>query len=191
MSCSVKGGIRYVRADLHSWRQLCGFHYRTGRLGCVDAVFAAEFLGLGPRPGKGHPWRGLIRPPRTVGVLVVSHPVPNVAVRNVATGGRYTGLRGRRMVLDLLNQELRTISRVVVHPQFRGMSLSCELVSYALPRIGTVYVEALSVMGRVNPFFERAGMIRYWPADGGNGPVYYLWRRPDGGASRHALGSES
>ena len=63
--------------------------------------------------------------------------------------------------LTLLNREVRTISRVVVPPQFRGLGLAHRLVSHALPRVGTAYVEAIAVMGEINPFFERAGMVRY------------------------------
>src|SRR5437762_3018481 len=58
-------------------------------------------------------------------------------------------------------EEVGTIARVVVVPRFRGIGLGVALVRQALARAETRYVEALAVMGRVQPFFEKAGMRRY------------------------------
>jgi len=59
------------------------------------------------------------------------------------------------------NAHLRTISRVVIDPNWRGLGLSVRLVRETLPRAGVPYVEALAAMAQVHPFFERAGMTRY------------------------------
>jgi GNAT superfamily N-acetyltransferase len=56
---------------------------------------------------------------------------------------------------------VRTIARVVVVPRFRGIGLGVQLVRHALAHAQTRYVEALAVMGRVQPFFEKAGMQRF------------------------------
>ena len=98
---------------------------------------------------------------RPVGVIVYSMPLPKVALRNRATNNRYLGLGDHRRGLQLLNREMRWISRVVIHPQYRGIGLAHYLVEQTLERVGTIMVEALAAMGRVNPFFERAGMKRY------------------------------
>jgi len=95
-------------------------------------------------------------------VLLVSLPSPTCRMRTYATRGRYEGLE-RRAGLRLLNEEVRTISRVIVHPQWRGLGLAVRLVRHALTHAETVYTEALAAMGRVHPFFERAGMQRYDP----------------------------
>jgi len=60
---------------------------------------------------------------------------------------------------------MRCISRVVVHPQWRGLGLAVRLVRRGLATMTTPYTEALAAMGRVHPFFERAGMTAYrrWP----------------------------
>jgi hypothetical protein len=52
------------------------------------------------------------------------------------------------------------MSRVVVHPKFRGIGLGEKLVAETLSICGTRCVEAVAVMARYNPFFERAGMQR-------------------------------
>lgn len=94
------------------------------------------------------------------GVLVEVRPVLNCALRGVALGGRYDG--GEKDLLAvLLNEEVRTIARVVVLPRFRGIGLGVALVRHALAHAQTRYVEALAVMGRVQPFFEKAGMRRF------------------------------
>jgi GNAT superfamily N-acetyltransferase len=61
----------------------------------------------------------------------------------------------------LLNAEVRCISRVVVDPRWRGLGLAVRLVKAALAEPTTPITEALAAMGRVNPFFERAGMTAY------------------------------
>ncbi len=60
-----------------------------------------------------------------------------------------------------LNREMRTIARVVVHPIFRSVGLAVQLVRHLLDRAETPYVEALAAMGRVHPFFSRAGMTAF------------------------------
>lgn len=93
-------------------------------------------------------------------VLVVGWPRPACALRDVATGGRYVGLDpGARATL--INREVRAIHRVIVEPRFRGIGLAVRLVCFALAHAETAYMEAIAAMGRVNPFFERAGMTRY------------------------------
>jgi hypothetical protein len=57
-----------------------------------------------------------------------------------------------------LQREISAISRVVVHPKYRSIGLGAKLVSDTLARAGTPCVEAVAVMARYNPFFERAGM---------------------------------
>ena len=111
-----------------------------------------ELRPRAPRPGR----------PTLVGVLVVSRAALSVGARDRATGGRYrTAGTGRLATAHLVNRELRVISRVVIAPNWRGLGLASRLVADALPQIGTPYVEAMAAMGRVHPFFERAGMTAY------------------------------
>jgi hypothetical protein len=98
---------------------------------------------------------------RVVGVLVESLPALGCVLRNVATGGRYAGWSDRRASARLLNAEVRCISRVVVHPQWRGLGLAVRLVGRALATMTTPYTEALAAMGRVHPLFRLAGMREY------------------------------
>jgi len=96
-----------------------------------------------------------------VGVLVETLPLLGCALRQQAWGDRYTlGLtRGQRA--QLLNEEIRCISRVVIDPRWRGLGLAVRLVRHALHTATTPITEARAAMGRVNPFFEKAGMTAY------------------------------
>lgn len=96
-----------------------------------------------------------------VAVLVESLPALSCRLRAAALPGRYAGWSDRGAAARLLNAEVRCISRVVVHPQWRGLGLAVDLVRRALATMTTPYTEALAAMGRVHPFFERAGMRAY------------------------------
>lgn len=106
--------------------------------------------------------RFLARPviPSPVAVLVESLPALSCRLRDEALGGRYGHLRPKPRSA-LLNEELRCISRVIVDPRYRGLGLAVRLVRHALATATTRYTEALAVMGRVSPFFSRAGMMAY------------------------------
>ena len=81
----------------------------------------------------------------------------NRATRRRYVPGKYAGAAYRR-----LNREVKTIARVVVDPQFRGIGLAVRLVAETIGEVNALYVESLAAMGKVNPFFEKAGMTR-WP----------------------------
>lgn len=138
------------------YRRLSAFHYRGRNPGAVTKVFrlvhhAPTVVG-----------RFLHRSDETtvVGVLVRSLPHLACALRDYATGGRYRGI-GAKASAHLVNREFRTISRVVIDPQWRGLGLSVRLVRHALANPETMFTESLAAMGRVHPFYEKAGMMRY------------------------------
>ena len=110
---------------------------------------------------------------RLAAVAVLSYPTVNSAARDRAL--RMTAWSPARK-LARANRDVRTISRVVVHPQFRGVGLASRLVRFVCEQCPTRWVEAYAVMGRVHPFFEKGGMKCHDPPTG-DGPVYYLFDR--------------
>ncbi len=98
--------------------------------------------------------------PALAALLVISPPLINVRGRNIATAGRYCG-PDRAASMDLLNDEIECISRVIVHPVYRGCGLAVRLVRHALAKALKPFVEALAAMGKINPFFILAGMQAY------------------------------
>ncbi len=157
-ACSLQRYMVIERAGMEAWRTLAQFHYRHDRCGAVDRIFA---LRMNPEAVNQSWYRLRVDPQRPVGVIVYAMPLPNVSLRNRATKNRYVGLASREMSLRLLNREIRCISRIVIHPQYRGIGLAQYLVRETLGLAGTPLVEAMASMGRVNPFFTKAGMTRY------------------------------
>ncbi len=145
--CSVIKKLQIVRGCLDDYKKLAQFHYRDSRIGPFAAIFAI-------RPSKA---LGAQLGTNTVGVIVYTMPSVGVELRNIATGNLFTGLdKGTR--LALINKNIRCISRVVIEPRFRGLGLASRLVRETMPKMGVPLVEAMAVMGLVNPFFEKAGM---------------------------------
>jgi N-acetylglutamate synthase-like GNAT family acetyltransferase len=155
-ACSVWREVAIEPGTFADYAAMKAFHYRGGRPGAVKRVFVAWYRGSG---AGMHAGRGEARGMRA-GVIVESLPALGCALRNVALCERYLG-GDRGLVAARLNREMRTISRVVVHPVFRGVGLAVELVRHLLAHAETPCVEALAAMGRVHPFFVRAGMRAY------------------------------
>jgi len=142
--------------SLRDYHALRAFHYKGFNPGAVMTVYrlrheAPTVVG-----------RYLQRRDEScvVGVLLRSLPHLGCQLRDQATNLRYRGF-GSKGAAAMLNRELRTISRVVIDPRWRGLGLAVRLVRHALDHPETVFTEALAAMGRVHPFFERAGMTRY------------------------------
>ncbi len=148
--CSVTDKLKIVAGDTDDYERLAHYHYRDSRLGPFAAIFA-----LKPRN------RSVGRlGTDTAGVIVYKMPSPALELRNAATGNMFSGF-DRATGLALVNKTIRCISRVVIEPRFRGLGLASTLVRETMPRMNVPIIEALAVMGLVNPFFEKAGMKAY------------------------------
>jgi len=140
--CTLLADVKFGDATPDDWRRLAPLHYRSHAIGGLDRLFALRFRG------------------DLVGIIATSYPAANLAARNRALAPLVARLPARGRV-RFWNAHLRTISRVVVDPNWRGLGLAVRLVRETLPRAGVPYVETLAAMARVHPFFERAGMTRY------------------------------
>ena len=148
--------LQIERGDNSDYHQLASFHYRAGRPGDMSTVYRMVHRA----PTVVGRFVGRSDETMIVGVLIRSRPSLCCQLRDRATNDRYRGI-GALAAAAMLNREFRTISRVVIHPQWRGLGLAVRMVRHALRDPETAYTEALAAMGRVHPFFERAGMIRY------------------------------
>jgi len=97
---------------------------------------------------------------KTVGVITYTMPSPSLELRNVATNNFFAGF-DKSTQLALINKNIRCISRVIIEPRFRGLGLASRLVRQTMPEMNVPVIEAMAVMGLVNPFFEKAGMKAY------------------------------
>ena len=148
--CSVVDGLEIVGGVGADYMRLCGWHYRESGLGPYCSIYVIRDNGSKLRIGGG-----------VVGVIVYKMPTPNVELRNVAVGGLFSGYGDRRLKLQMVNRNVRCISRVIIEPRYRGLGLGSWLVRETLALAGVAVVESLAVMGAVNPFFERAGMVKH------------------------------
>jgi GNAT superfamily N-acetyltransferase len=139
------------------YESLSEHHYRARRPATVTRVLRA----VQTRDTAAARFSGSAATKRTIGVLVESLPALQCVLRDKALARRHGAIADIRQRARLLNSEVRCISRVVVHPQFRGVGVAVALVRAALESATTTYTEALAAMGHVNPFFERAGMTAY------------------------------
>jgi hypothetical protein len=145
--CSVIEKLQIVRGCLDDYKKLAHFHYRDSRPGPFAAIFAIKPVkALGTRSSIG-----------TVGVIVYTMPSAGAELRNIATGNAFAGFDNRTR-LALINKNIRCISRVIIEPRFRGLGLASRLVRETMPKMDVPIIEAMAVMGLVNPFFEKAGM---------------------------------
>jgi GNAT superfamily N-acetyltransferase len=160
--CSLLRGIRIERGTRDDWLALAPLHYRSHHAGAVTDVFRMTYE-TAPCSSRAAPGKGDGPTDRMLlGVIVYSRSPLSLAARDRATGGRYrTGGGARMSTAELINRELRIISRVVVAPNWRGLGLASRLVAETLPQAGTPYVEALAAMGEMHPLFVRAGMTAY------------------------------
>jgi ABC-type transport system involved in cytochrome c biogenesis ATPase subunit/GNAT superfamily N-acetyltransferase len=132
--CSVTHGLRIEEGIMEDYKQLAEFHYRNPD----TQPLPLKIFSLRREDGM------------VVGVIFYSWPP-------IATSGRRQAI-GRALSLEELNKNLATISRVILHPSYRSLGLGVRLVNETLPLVGRPYVEAIAVMARYNPFFEKAGM---------------------------------
>jgi len=148
--CSVTKHLEIVRGELDDYKALACYHYRDTEVGPFAAIFSLRAdKNLAHRAGV-----------RTAGVIVYRMPSAGLELRNIATGNFFAGL-GRGTALSLINKNIRCISRVIIEPRFRGLGLASLLVRETMPKMDVPIIEAMAVMGAVNPFFEKAGMKAY------------------------------
>ena len=162
-----------VRGRLADYRKLEQYHYIAGPPACNKRVYVI-------RPPEK--WQKL-GAPEIAAVLIVSPPVISVRGRNVATFGRYVD-SNKMAAIGRLNSEIETISRVIVHPVFRGCGLACKLVEHAIATSPMPMVEALAAMGKIHPVFVRAGMRQVGIFKGPNQYYhYYIAKKYEEGIS--------
>lgn len=92
-----------------------------------------------------------------VGICVFAAPAASLTLRT-----KHFGLANPRsgVALAALNSHLWLLSRVVLHPTYRGAGIAAAFVRRACELCPVDWIETLSAMGRSNPFFERAGFTR-------------------------------
>ncbi|MEM8739277.1 MAG: hypothetical protein AAGG38_12510 [Planctomycetota bacterium] len=142
---------------LADYQRLAEHHYKARRPATMPRILTLEDR----RPSVAGRYRQRADATTVVGVLVESLPSLSCRMRDWALHERYGSHLPAKSRAMILNREVRCISRVVIDPRWRGLGLAVRLVRAALAEPTTRYTEALAAMGKVNPFFVRAGMTAY------------------------------
>lgn len=92
-----------------------------------------------------------------VGICAFATPAASLRLRS-----QFFGLKNPRheVALQALNAQLWVLSRVVLHPTYRGAGIAAAFVRRACETCPIPWIETLTAMGHANPFFERAGFKR-------------------------------
>lgn len=143
--CSILKNVRIEKGSFEDYERLKRFHYKNNN----------ESASL-----RMKDCYKLLYDNSLIGVIVYSRSYLNLKPRNMVFGERYVFTPGDLRKAHLINEEIVRISRVVIHPKFRGIGLGAFLVKETLPRVEARMVEVLAVMARYNPFFEKAGMVK-------------------------------
>jgi GNAT superfamily N-acetyltransferase len=152
----LPGSLTLSRGTMSDYAALEHLHYVAGRPATWAGIWVVRYGSADA-------------PPRAVAVACLSYPTLACRMRQCALGLEAMGSAERNC---FVNTHIRTISRVIVHPQFRSLGLASALVRRILDDCPTRYVEALAMMGRAHPLFERAGMHRADP-ERPDDPIYY------------------
>lgn len=126
------------------YEALARYHYRAGPPATIELFLRAHCRG------------------DTVGILTVSRPTLNARWREAL----WPQARWASTLADpapaerakILNQQLRTISRVIVDPRCRGLGIATRLVRAYLHAPQTPQTEAVAAMSAFCGFFLAAGM---------------------------------
>lgn len=92
-----------------------------------------------------------------IGICLFVAPPRSLRLRN-----QFFGHQGgwNRATMLALNQQLVTLQRVVIHPTYRGAGLASAFVRRSCELCPFPWIETMSQMGQIHPFFESAGFQR-------------------------------
>jgi ABC-type ATPase with predicted acetyltransferase domain len=130
--CSLVKEMSVSKGTITEYKKLAPFHYRDSKLFVYHKIFTMK------------------RGEELVGAVVYGSPPITVTGRRQALG--------RAIPIQEVNSDFIRVSRVVIHPKYRTIGLGAKIVAETLPLAGKRYVEAVAVMAKYNPFFEKAGM---------------------------------
>ncbi|MCA9116677.1 MAG: hypothetical protein KDA79_16465, partial [Planctomycetaceae bacterium] len=136
---SLAHGCHITRATRADWPYFARWHYRSHRIGILRF---ATLLWHDTTP---------------VGICLFTSAPHALTMRN-----RFFGHRPRwsRTALRLRDRQLVMLSRIVIHPAWRGAGIATDFVRASCRLCPWPWIETLTQMGHINPFFERAGFTR-------------------------------
>jgi hypothetical protein len=131
---SLAKDMQIAQATKGDYEYLKGFHYLQGNPAAVKNRFKLTYKG------------------ETIGIIVYTLSFRSLHYRNKL-------FPEYKNTIQKVNSEILRISRVIIHPKFRGIGLAQILIKQTMPQVNARIVECVAAMAKYNPFFEKAGMI--------------------------------
>lgn len=173
-SLGLNGTIEIERGHGEDYEPLAHFHYVEGKPAAWMEVWVARFRPAVP---------SRLRRERIIGAACVAGPPLNHRARERAISLPARGSARHAF----LNRHVRTISRIVVHAQFRSLGIATALIKRICNECTARWVESSAMMGHVHPLFEKAGMRRI-QGDARKPAYFILDREQDCGAPAPIMG---
>ena len=139
----LPGRLRLGVGTARDYNELAPLHYRCGRPATWAAIVSVR-----------HRLAGV---DRLAAIGVLSWPTISSRPRTVAFD---LADQTPREQAAWANANVRTISRVIVRPEYRGAGLAGVVIAGLIARCRTRYIESTAEMGAFHPMFERAGLTR-------------------------------
>jgi ABC-type lipoprotein export system ATPase subunit len=151
------------------WPYFARWHYRGGRLPAtqfVTLLWESRVESRESRAGSAllpaFDFRPSTFDSQPIAICVFTAPPLALRERHrfFDQSGRWSRLR-----FQMLNRQLVTLARVVVHPTYRGAGIATAFVRRSCELCPWPWIETHAAMGHVNPLFERAGFTRVGVSD--------------------------
>jgi len=130
---SLVKDMQIQQATKEDYEYLKGFHYLQGNPAAVKNRFKLTYKG------------------ETIGIIIYTMSFRALHYRNQL-------FPEYKNNIQKVNNEILRISRVIIHPKFRGIGLAQVLIKQTMPQVNARIVECVAAMAKYNPFFEKAGM---------------------------------
>lgn len=139
--------IRITQGAPSHYRSLAHHHYRAGPPATIVHTLIAHPADA---PCSDDP----------IAILTISMPPLNAPWRAAAFNNRFN-TPDKSINAARINNELRTISRIIVHPRYRALGVARALAAHYLRNPLTPHTECIAALGTASNFLEDAGMKRH------------------------------
>lgn len=139
--------IRITQGAPSHYQSLAHHHYRAGPPATIVHTLIAHPADA---PCSDDP----------IAILTISMPPLNAPWRAAAFNNRFS-TPDKSINAARINNELRTISRIIVHPRYRALGIARALAAHYLRNPLTPHTECIAALGPASNFLQDAGMQRH------------------------------
>jgi ABC-type lipoprotein export system ATPase subunit len=151
--------IQYFQPSPEAFSLIREMSIQSGTL--VDYKALAHFHYLHGQPAANRFIFKLVYHQEIIGVILYTVSFLNLSLRNkIFPEYKTSAQQPTHLATKRVNSEILRISRIIIHPKYRGVGLAAELIRRTMPLCNVRIVETVAAMASHNPFFEKAGMVK-------------------------------